>query len=195
MRDGATRGDAHPDATADATSDPLASPWRFTTERLRARELCEDDLDFVATMLGDPQVMRFYPAVLTRVGAAEWIGRQQSRYDRDGHGLWLIELRATGEPVGQCGVAMQTVNDAREPEVGYLLHHPFWKRGLATEAARAARDWSFARYPRHRVVSLIRAENQPSRAVAERNGMVESGITLHAGLEHLVYAVEPARPG
>ncbi len=147
------------------------------------------DVAFVAEMLGDARVMRFYPKVLDRDESLAWIARQQQRYRDDGHGLWLIEERATGRPVGQCGVTMQDVDGVREIEVGYLLHHDVWKQGFATEAAQAARAWAEARYPGRRIISLVRSENAASCAVAERNGMHVSGETVRAGWTHRVYAV------
>jgi len=160
--------------------------------RLCFRELSAADLDFVAAMLADPEVMRYYPKRYTREEAAAWIQRQRDRYQRDGHGLWLVFDRNSGEPRGQIGLVMQDVDGRREAEVGYLVHRPFWRQGLATEAARATRDWAFAALGWPRVISLIRPENQPSRGVAEKLGMAVEKRALHAGIEHLVYAV--ARP-
>ena len=40
------------------------------TARLALREMTPDDLDFVASMLADPEVMRFYPSTYDRAGAA-----------------------------------------------------------------------------------------------------------------------------
>ena len=174
------------------SSIPLGDPprWRFTTDRLRAREMDNFDIAFIAAMLGDARVMHFYPKVLDRDESLAWIARQRQRYLGDGHGLWLLEERASGRPVGQCGVTVQDVDGTREIEVGYLLHHDFWKQGLATEAAQAARDWAFARYPGRRIISLIRPENAASCAVAERNGMRVAGETVCAGWTHRVYAVD-----
>jgi RimJ/RimL family protein N-acetyltransferase len=157
--------------------------------RLRFRELAVADLDFVAAMLADPEVMRYYPKRYTREEAAAWIQRQRDRYERDGHGLWLVSDRTSGEPRGQVGLVMQDVDGRREAEVGYLVHRPFWRQGLATEAACATRDWAFATLGWPRVISLIRPENQPSRGVAEKLGMAVEKRALHAGIEHLVYAV------
>ena len=47
--------------------------------RLHFRELAPGDLDFVAAMLADAEVMRYYPKVYTRDEAREWIERQWSR--------------------------------------------------------------------------------------------------------------------
>ena len=46
------------------------------TARVRLREMTLADLDFMATMLGDPEVMRHYPKVLSRDESREWIERQ-----------------------------------------------------------------------------------------------------------------------
>jgi RimJ/RimL family protein N-acetyltransferase len=168
----------------------------FETERLRAREMTPDDLDFVAAMLAHPEVMRFYPRRCSREEARGWVERQVARYREHGHGLWLIEERAGGEPVGQVGLVRQQVNGAPEPEVGYLVHRPFWRRGYAAEAALATRDHAFRALDLPRVVSLIRPENLPSQGVAGKLGMRPEGTTLHAGMEHLVFAVSrPAAVG
>ena len=74
------------------------------TPRLELGRLTAADLDFVALMLADPEVMRYYPKTYTRDEAREWIQRQLDRYARDGHGLWLVVDRATREPLGQCGL-------------------------------------------------------------------------------------------
>jgi RimJ/RimL family protein N-acetyltransferase len=73
--------------------------------------------------------------------------------------------------------------------VGYLISRPFWRRGFATEAARACRDYAFMVLARDRVISLIRPENGPSQAVARRLGMTPVGETEHGGSAHLVFSV------
>ena len=158
------------------------------TDRLALRELCLEDLDFVATMLADPEVMRFYPKCYSREESTGWIERQLERYSRDGHGLWLVLERETGQPVAQVGLTVQQVDGRPQPEVGYLVHRPFWRRGFASEAAAATRDHAFGALGLPRVISLIRPENLPSQGVARRVGMEPEGRAMHAGLEHLVFA-------
>jgi RimJ/RimL family protein N-acetyltransferase len=159
------------------------------TARLTFREIEAGDLDFVAAMLADPEVMRFYPHPYTRAEAAGWIGRQRERYARDGHALWLILDTSTGQPVGQVGLVLQDVDGRREPEVGYLIHRPFWRRGLAAEAARATRDHAFSVLDQPRVISLIRPENVPSQGVAAKLGMAVEKRIRHWGLDHDVWQV------
>ena len=49
------------------------------TPRLILREMSLADLDFVAAMLADPEVMRYYPKCYSRQEAETWIGRQMNR--------------------------------------------------------------------------------------------------------------------
>jgi RimJ/RimL family protein N-acetyltransferase len=154
------------------------------------RELDVDDLPFVASMLGDPEVMRFYPKQLDRAESLAWIERQRARYADDGHGLWLLEELDGGAPVGQVGLVMQDLVGfprPRYPEVGWLLHRPFWKRGYASEAAARVRAHAHETLGYDEVISLIRPENEPSQAVARRLGMQVIGETSIVELPHLVY--------
>lgn len=168
----------------------------FETERLAAREMSPDDLPFIAEMLSDPDVMRFYPKRYSRAEAQGWIDRQIERYSTDGHGLWCVLNRETGEPVGQVGLLLQTVDGQQEPEIGYLIHRPFWRRGYAAEAALATRALAFGTCAYPRVISLIRPANLPSQGVARKLGMQPGRLTTFAGLEHRVFSVsrESLRP-
>ena len=94
---------------------PVPAP----TRRLAFREMTPDDLDDMAALLGDPQVMRYYPHPKTREEALGWIAWNQRLYREHGVGLWLLTLGATGEFVGDCGLTPQQVDGATELEVGY----------------------------------------------------------------------------
>lgn len=162
------------------------------TERLALREMDAGDLEFVAAMLGDSEVMRFYPKALSREEAAAWIERQTRRYAEDGHGLWLVLERATGAPVGQVGLLRQDVEAVSRPEIGYMLHRPYWHRGYATEAALGVRSLAFHVRKLERVISLIRPENVPSQRVAGRLGMSRGELVDFRGLTHHVWSVRRA---
>ncbi|NLY00534.1 MAG: GNAT family N-acetyltransferase [Rhodopirellula sp.] len=165
------------------------------TERLLLRELVPDDLDFLAEMLADPEVMRFYPNPLSRTEAEVWLNRQFQRYADHGHGLWLVVAQRTAVPIGQVGLAIQDVNGNPEPEIGYLLHRPFWHHGFATEAALAVRNLAFTRFQKASVISLIRPINLPSQAVARRIGMRQEAEVSFKGILHLLFRVARAHHG
>ncbi len=159
------------------------------TPRLILREFVADDQDALALVLSDPETMRFYPAPLDKAAVEEWIARNRLRYIKDGHGLWAMVLRLTDEVIGDCGLTVQTVDNADEIEIGYHVRRDLWGQGFATEAARACREYGFAKLPVERLISIIRPENLPSRRVAEKNGMKISKEVTRTGFLHWVYSI------
>jgi [ribosomal protein S5]-alanine N-acetyltransferase len=159
------------------------------TSRLILREFVAEDRNALALVLSDPETMRFYPAPLDQAAVGEWIARNRRRCKENGHGLWAMVLKSTGEVIGDCGLTVQTVNDAEEIEIGYHVRRDCWCKGFATEAARACREYGFARLPVERLISLIRPENLPSRRVAEKNGMTVWKEVVRAGFLHSVYSI------
>jgi len=133
--------------------------------------MLQEDLDFIAEMLSDPNVMKYYPKQLSREESEEWIDRQIERYKRDGHGLWLVEEKLSGMKVGQVGLVMQLIESKDIPEIGYLVHAPFWRRGYASEAAIVVKEYAFGKLGYQDVISLIRPENKASQGVAKKLGM------------------------
>jgi RimJ/RimL family protein N-acetyltransferase len=141
------------------------------TERLVLRGWRPEDFGPYAVMLADDGTARF----ITRQGRAlseeeAWnetvwpIGHWQLL----GYGMFVVEERSTGAFLGRVGP----------------LRPPFWPgfeiacpvapaargKGYATEAARAAIDWSFATFPLDRIVSTIDPRNGAIQSVAERLG-------------------------
>lgn len=166
-----------------------AADFVIETERLLLRPMRLDDVDALFQVWGDPLAMRFYPRTHTRDEVVEVINRQQARYAREGHGLYTVVLKSTGEIVGDCGPTVQEVDGASEIEVGYHFLPRYWGNGYATEAARAARDWAFTHLACARVISLIRPVNVPSQRVAQRNGMSVTKRVVWRELEHDVWAI------
>jgi RimJ/RimL family protein N-acetyltransferase len=147
----------------------LAIPT-LETERLILRPFREDDVSALFQLSQDPDVVRYVgdrrvPTLQeTWRSVAGWIGHWAMR----GYGQWAIEERSSARFVGRAGI----INPAEwpGPEVGYLLGRPWWGRGYATEAARAAMDWGFREFGFDELISLIDPANTASIAVAIRLG-------------------------
>ena len=166
-------------------------PYVLETDRLRLRPYRAEDLDALAAILGDPEMMRFYSRPFTREESAAWIHRNKERYDQEGLGLLAMELKDTEEFVGNCGPTRQTVEGTQEIELGWHLAKHHWNKGLATEAAAACRDRCFDALGIDRLIALVRPVNTPSARVAEKIGMrIERGAQYHH-LLHRVYVVTP----
>jgi RimJ/RimL family protein N-acetyltransferase len=150
-----------------------ASFGPIRTERLLLRLYTDADADLVYRLMSDPKVMRYYPSVCDRARARSALDKMLASYNDIGYSLLAAEQRSDGAYIGQIGLLHWDDVDAREDvEVAYMLLPEYWGHGYATEAAQACRDWAFLNLGVDRVVSFIAVENQPSIAVAERNGMV-----------------------
>jgi ribosomal-protein-alanine N-acetyltransferase len=164
------------------------------TARLALREMVPQDIDFIATMMAHPEVNHFYERRFTREESEIWLDRQIERYRRDGTGLWLVVDRQSQQPVGQVGLAMQEVEGERLPEIGWLLHRPFWGQGYATEAGAAVRDAAFKDWGHPLLISLIRPVNHASQRVAMRLGMTDRRRVHFHGFEHCVFEIAKPIP-
>ncbi|KQR29805.1 GNAT family N-acetyltransferase [Curtobacterium sp. Leaf154] len=140
------------------------------TTRLRFREMNPADLDDMADLLGDPQVMEFYTEPKNRDDAARWIAWNQDNYATHGFGLWIIETHA-GQFVGDCGLTWQNVNGVPMLEVGYHVRAALHGQGYATEAAAACRDFARAELDAAELVAIIHPDNTASERVAQKIGM------------------------
>jgi RimJ/RimL family protein N-acetyltransferase len=125
------------------------------TPQLAFREMTPNDLDDMAALLGDPEVMRYYPHPKNRDQALAWISWNQRLYRTHGYGLWLLSLRDTGVFVGDCGLTPQQVDGVTEIEVGYHVRACLQGRGLGTEAAGACRDYARDVLEVDRLVAII----------------------------------------
>ncbi|MGW1669805.1 GNAT family N-acetyltransferase [Streptomyces sp. NPDC002324] len=152
------------------------------TPRLAFRQMTQDDLDDMAALLGDPDVMRHHPRPRTRQEALDWIRWNQRLYRQKGFGLWLLTLRTSGEFVGDCGLTPQEIEGVTELEVGYRVRTDLQGRGYATEAAAACRDHARDALHAERLVAIIRPDNRPSQRVAEKIGLpFERAATSRSG--------------
>lgn len=161
---------------------------KLETPRLRLRAMTLADAPALHAVLGDAENMRWYPHPFSVEEVQAWITRQIERYP-GGTGLLGLVLRESGDLIGDCGAVWQTVDEGQAPEleIGYHVNRAWQGRGLATEAAAAVRDYSFAALGVDHVISLIRPGNLPSRRVAEKNGFTVDRTAVWRGLEHHVY--------
>lgn len=103
--------------------------------------------------------------------------------------------KSDGICVGECGICAQEVDGEREFEISYRMRRDCWGTGLATEAARACRDYGFKQAGLRRLISIIESENAASIRVAEKTGMtLEKRASFH-GIPVLIYSVANAVTG
>jgi [ribosomal protein S5]-alanine N-acetyltransferase len=162
------------------------------TARLILRKLTPDDAEPLFRIYHEPDVLIYFsqgPPESVEIARAN-IVRHLEHYDVHGFGLWATVLRESGELIGRCGLLNQTLDDQPEVEIGYLLSPRFWGRGLASEAARAIRDFGFEKLGRTRLISIINVRNEASKRVARAVGMTAEKTTTFHNIDVEVFAIE-----
>ena len=154
-----------------------------------------EDFEALRLIHSDAELMWVYGGVFDEDGTRAWIQRNMDRY-RDapmGLGFWAITLKDSGEVIGGGGCVWQETDRGVELEIGYQIRRDQWKRGYATEMARACFEYGFAMTDVGHIISLIRPDNTASRKVAEKNGLVVDREFEWRGVPHLVYVMTRER--
>jgi RimJ/RimL family protein N-acetyltransferase len=145
------------------------------TDRLTLRGWRDDDLDALAAIDADPEVMRYIldGSVRDRERSAEGLRRMVRGWAEHGFGLFAVEVRATGTLIGWAGLAVPAFLPEILPavEIGWRLARPAWGHGYATEAAAAALRFGFDEVGLDRVVSIRHVDNRRSARVMEKLGL------------------------
>lgn len=140
----------------------------LTTERLILRAHVATDFEPYAALFASDHA--HYMGKLNRRTAWYVFCSDVAQWPLFGFGAWALVLRETGALVGQ--VAIQHPDHFPEIEMGWFLMPDAMGQGLATEAARAARDWAFGPRGLTSLVSYIEPANTASIGVATRIGGV-----------------------
>jgi RimJ/RimL family protein N-acetyltransferase len=141
------------------------------------REVVEDDAPFMLELLNSRGFIENIAdrGVRTEDQAREWIReRVWDSYDVYGFGMWIVEDRAAGDPIGLAGVLKR--EGLEHPDIGFAFLERVWGRGLAQEIAAAV--LAHARGPLRigTLTAITGPQNHASMAVLRKIGLVYQGM-------------------
>ena len=169
------------------------------SERLRIRTWKAGDGDEFFNLNSDPEVMMYFPSVLTRAESDEFLKKIIDRMEADGYGFWAVEEKSTGCFVGFVGLNSPRVGLKFEPcvEIGWRLKRQHWGKGYAGEGARAVLTYAFDVLSIDRVYSFTATINTRSERLMTRLGMSKLENFFHPSLdrghrlcEHVLYCID-----
>lgn len=150
------------------------------TERLAIRPLAPSDAPFILRLLNEPSFIRNIADKGVRtLEAAEAYLREgpQASYARHGHGLWLVEDRGSGAPMGMCGLIRR--DSLPEVDLGYAFLPEYWGRGFAREAASACLAHGRDALGLPGLLAIVSPGNAPSIRLLESLGFARTGMMDH----------------
>jgi len=159
------------------------------TDRLRLRMFRPEDLNDLAALLTDKDVMRYVEdgQPKDRAVAEQALNSIIAHWQRHGFGRWAVEEKTSGEFVGFGGLRSLFGT----PEVVYHFATARWGNGFATELGRASLSYGFETHRFARVVAIAKPENAASIHVMEKIGMHFEMRTSYYGIDVVQYAITP----
>ena len=147
---------------------PVSLPLRGARVRLRAFR--DEDLDAVAAMLADEQVVRHLPGpARTREQSARTLDYFRRQHARDGYSAWALCEDGSDHCLGWCGLA--DFDSTGHVELLYCLERGAWGRGLASEAAALCVEAARVALGLPGLVAAVDPPNTASRRVLEKCGL------------------------
>jgi RimJ/RimL family protein N-acetyltransferase len=159
---------------------------RIETERLVLRPFRAEDLDVLAAMWADEEVVRYIGGQkLSREDTWRRSLAACGQWPYVGFGYWIVETKVDGVVVGQLGFAdfkrgMEPSLEG-EPELGYVFSPKIHGQGIAREACSAALAWADANLSAASYPAIISPENGASIRLAERLGFERQADGVYRG--------------
>ena len=141
------------------------------TKRTRVRRFRLGDAAFVHEMLTDPDWLRNIGDRGVRDLPTARAYLQNSildMYARLGFGMYLVELKETGQWIGTCGFVKR--DGLEDVDLGYALLPQFRGQGFARETAGAVLDYARNTLGFERVVAVVAPYNEPSSRICRDLG-------------------------
>ncbi len=133
------------------------------TDRLIIRRLTLEDAAFILELVNDPSWLRYIGdrGVRTLEDARNYIVKGPlEMYGRLGFGLYLVELKGEGVPLGMCGLLKR--DSLKDVDIGFAFLPGFRGKGYAYEAASAVLAYGKNTLGLERIVAIVSPGNDSS---------------------------------
>jgi RimJ/RimL family protein N-acetyltransferase len=158
------------------------------TERLILRKFIENDVEAIFRLRNDAEMMRFIrEPQKTKAESEQWLNMLSSLWESEQIGFCAVIEKTSNKVIGWCG--LWKLIETSEIEVGYAIDKAFWKKGFASEAAKAFLDYGFEVLNLETIAAVARPENIASRRVMEKLGMQFDYIGKFYGSDLAHYSI------
>ena len=142
------------------------------TERLSLRHMAAPDAAFILALLNEPGFLRNIGdrGVKSIADARAYLANGPMKsYEERGFGLYVVELKETGEPVGICGLIKRESLD--DVDIGFAFLERYWLKGYGHESAAAVIEQGRRAHGLRRIVAVTAPHNQGSIRILEKVGL------------------------
>ena len=162
------------------------------TQRLQLRGATLADAAFFVRLLNEPGWLRYIGdrGIRSQAAAETYIEQRVcAQYQAHGYGMYVVELRSSGLPIGICGLVKRDY--LPEPDLGFALLAAYAGQGLAYEAAQAVMAHVVSAFGIERLCAIVSQDNHRSIRLLERLGFRHAGaVSTPDGARAELYAAE-----
>ncbi|WP_299312031.1 GNAT family N-acetyltransferase [uncultured Aquimarina sp.] len=160
------------------------NPYIFQSERLGFRNWTRDDIDPLAAMNNDDDVMEFFPFKPSRKDTKEFILRMQKQFAKNDFCYFAVDILDSKEFIGFIGLCEQSYLEDQDTfvDIGWRLKKSVWNQGYATEGAKASLDFGFNMIGLDRIYSVASEINLKSELIMKKVGMTKVKVFDHPKL-------------
>ena len=158
------------------------------TERLILRKISLDDTDDMFEYAKNAEVTKCltWSPHPDKGFTFEYISYLQSRYGTGDFFDWAVVSKDSGKMIGTCGFT-RFFFQHNGAEIGYVLNPEYHGKGIATEALGRIIRYGFENLALERIEGKFMIENEASRRVMEKNGMIFEGVRRNGMLIKGIY--------
>lgn len=141
------------------------------TDRLILRRFTVGDAQFILALLNEPSFLRYIgdKNVRNLEDARQYIlSGPIASYEKNGFGLYLVELKESTTPIGMCGLLKR--EELPDPDIGFAFLPAVWGKGFASEAAAAVLKDAHQKLRLERILAITSLDNDTSIKLLERLG-------------------------
>jgi ribosomal-protein-alanine N-acetyltransferase len=162
------------------------------TARLQLRQYTLDDLNALAQILSNPEVMKYSPRGVIPNEKLKQVTQEIleffiTHWEHHAFGAWAVIYKQTSQLIGHCG--LNFLPNSPEVEVLYRFDQPYWNQGIATEATKASLRYGFEEVKLERIVAITTPEHLASRRVMEKAGLKYEKDAHFYNLDVVYYAL------
>lgn len=146
------------------------------TARLSLRHAVPEDGEFLLALLTDPDFIRYIGdrGVRTLEDTPAYVANgPQASYREHGYGLYIVELRESGTPIGLCGLVRRDY--LAHADLGFAFLPAYRGQGYAHEAARATLAHARDDFGMAHLAAVTSLDNEPSMSLLRKLGFDHTG--------------------
>lgn len=163
----------------------MAHSYLFESERLTFRNWENSDLDQIAAMNANAQVMEYFPKTLSKDESKKFLTKLQEMFESEAYTYFAVELKGSKEFIGFIGMAKQEYQAEFNPsiDIGWRLMPSYWGKGYAYEGAKTCLEYGFNKLNLKRIIAVCSISNYKSEKLMQKLDMTKMGYFKHPYLK------------